>query len=236
MQCKTEYSDNMQPIHISKSIIINRDYSWVVYVHQLVVSSSSSLFIDVPEAEVLSTSTLPQLVDVLVNNSICPGNNDEVMIDLCEKRKGKFVTIKKDLVAFLHVFGRTKTVRHVSCSLLVKEEERRCSVCMKYRDQLRAMVSQSKLQSIASSRKNDRYLNTPQRKLRISSLRQKMKKIKTQNARLRKRIENVISHEGISTDLPLEDDLKHMIDTHQTEINDLAQNDFRRIFWNQQVN
>ena len=119
---------------------------------------------------------------------------------------------------------------------LVKEEARRCSVCMKYRNQLRAMVSQSKLQSIVSSRKNDRYLNTPQQKLRITSLRQKIKKIKAQNAHLQKRIENVISHEGIGTDLPLEDDLKHMIDTHQTEINDLAQNDFRRIFWNQQVN
>ena len=153
VQCNTEYSGNIQPIHISKSIIINRDYSWVVYVHQLVVSSSSSLFIDVPE--VLSTSKLPQLVDVLVNSSICPGNNDEVMIDLCKKRKGNFLTIKKDLVAFLHVFGRTKTVRHVLCSLLVKEEARRCSVCMKYRNQLRAMASQSKLQSIVSSRKND---------------------------------------------------------------------------------
>ena len=140
-----------------------RDYSWVVYVHQLVVSSSSSLFIDVPEAEVLSTSTLPQLVDVLVNNSICPGNNDEVMIDLCENRKGKFLTIKKDLVAFLHVFGRTKIVRHVSCSLLVKEEERRCSVCMKYRDQLRAMVSQSKLQShhICNGQQNQKGKHFP---------------------------------------------------------------------------
>ena len=156
------------------------------------------------------------------------------MLDLCEKRKGKFLTIKKDLVAFLHVFGRTKTVRHVSCSLLVKEEER-CNVCMKYRDQLRAMVSQSKLQSIVSSRKNDQYLNTPQRKLRITGLRQKIRKIKAQNARLRKRIENVISHEGIGTDLPLEDDLKHMIDTHQTN-KDLAQNDFIRIFWKKQVN
>lgn len=108
--------------------------------------------------------------------NICIGNPDDRFVLLCEQRKGKFLSVTKEVVAFLDDTDAHVTVRHALCQQLVDESSSRCIVCRSYRDRLRAMYSRDqKCHGTVRAKTNDRFLQTPQRKARLQSLGDQLK-------------------------------------------------------------
>ena len=90
-----------------------------------------------------------------------------IILSLCvSKSRGRFLSAKNDIVAFLHNVTEMKTVRHSSCELLVATDSgTKCAVCWKYRNDLRAMYSHSRQKhNLDSAKANDCFLRTPQRR------------------------------------------------------------------------
>lgn len=57
------------------------------------------------------------------NSSVCPGNKDDRSVEFCHCKKGKFLSIKKDIFAFPDTSDPlVTTVRHSSCHVLVQKE------------------------------------------------------------------------------------------------------------------
>ena len=109
-------------------------------------------------------------------------------------------------------------------------------MCQAYRARLRAMYSSSCKSNLAASKTNLRFLQTPQHKSCIVSLRKKIKNIMAKNRRLNRLLNDITSTSGITTDSLLEQDLASIIlCANKDQMDQLPQDDFRRIFWEQQV-
>ena len=222
-----------EPLKITKSLIVMADHTWVAFINGLPVQHSCSALHDIPD--VLTCESFLELVTRLQTYYTCIGNGDSHFVKMCEIKKGKFLSIKKELVAFIHETDLCKVVRHVSCELLVNKEDQRCTVCQAYRARLRAMYSSSCKSNLAANKTNLRFLQTPQHKSRIVSLRKRIKNIKAKNRRLSRLLNEITSTSGITTDALLEQDLVSTIGANKEQMEQLPQDDFRRIFWEQQV-
>ena len=66
-------------------------------------------------------------------------------------------------------------------------------------------------------------------------MRKQVKGIIAQNRRLKSQLKVVTEKTGVNTDSLLESDLMAAVDNNQSLIDSLSQNDFQRIFWQQQV-
>jgi hypothetical protein len=70
------------------------------------------------------------------------GNSDSHFVEMCQSKKGQFLSVKKTIVAFLHTrLDGCVTVHHSLCEVLVRVEGKACSACKNYRSRLRAMYS-----------------------------------------------------------------------------------------------
>jgi hypothetical protein len=220
-----------EPIQICRSLYIQENYAWIAYVSGIEVPSSCSLLQAIPE--MLSIESFIQLVEVFKSSFICIGNPDDRFVELCEKKKGSFLSVKRSVVVFLHVtVGLGKTVLHVSCELLVNDSDTSCSVCHSYRNRLRAMHSCFQKGSFGAPQTNFRYLNTPQRKSQLLSIRRKVRTSQNKVFRLQERLNKIT---GVHTDEHLQNDVLLVIEKHQDQICKLETNDFQRVFWEQQV-
>ena len=153
------------------------DHTWLVVINGLPAQYSCSSLHDIPE--VLTYDSFVELITRLQASYVCTGNRDAHFITLCESKKGKFLSIKKELLAFTDY----KTVRHASCE---REKDHRCTICQAYRPNLRAMYSSSQKSNMATSETtNHRFFQTPQHKRRIISLRKAMKNMRAKNQRLK---------------------------------------------------
>ena len=152
---------------------------------------------------------------------------------MCEQKQAA----KNDIVAFLHDVTEMKTVRHSSCELLVATDSgTKCAVCWKYRNDLRAMYSRShQKHNLDSAKANDCFLHTPQRRKCMITLRRKIRNLAAKNCRFRSKLDKITATSGVITDSQLESDMLSAIDQHQDYINELPRNDFRKVFWEQQV-
>lgn len=112
--CITDTSK--EPIGVARSLYVTAELSWIIYVHGLRVPFSSNALCDIPEF--LTVESFTALLEVLQSSKICPGNPDSHFVDLCQSRKGNFLSVTKSVVAFLHdTVGVLKTVRHISCEV-----------------------------------------------------------------------------------------------------------------------
>ena len=62
-----------------------------------------------------------------------------------------------------------------------------------------------------------------------------MKNMRPKNQRLKKLLDKIMSTSAITADTQLEEDLIKTIGANSDKIDQLPRNDFRRIFWEQQV-
>ena len=159
-------------------------------------------------------------------------------------RKGNFYSPQKELVAYLdsgrciHVNGCTyvSTVRHCDCELLVADESVRCKPCQKYRNTLRAVYSNfNKEKSTAATGTNLRYMQSPDKDRRIKALKTALRNKQKRLVRIQGKLKKITEQSGIMIDGKLQNDFKEVIEDHQSNINKLPTDDFKRIFWQQQV-
>ena len=111
-------------------------------------------------------------------------------------------------------------------------EQSVCSTCTEYRNTLRSMVSRHRRVKVVSSHVNIRYLYTPQRYIYIQSLRRAIKNKNAQIKRLTAKVKKLMeSSSCVQLDNDFNSDILRVIDDHKSLEND----DFKWIFWQQQV-
>ena len=221
------------PVSVSKTLIVRNDTSWVCVFNGFVVPRSCPILNSIPH--LLLLNDFSSLLTCIINSSLCPGNNDKHFVDLCNIRKGQFLSLQKDVVAFIDKSNLSlPTVRHSSCHIVVNNEKR-CAVCNRYRNVLRAIYSSSKKSSNVLPKTNYRFLNTPQRIRQKTSLRNKVKNLVAKNKRLKEKLTLLTEQAGVEIDPSLQSDFLAAVNINQQEVNTLPYNDFKRIFWEQQV-
>ncbi len=129
------------------------------------------------------------------------------------------------------------TIRPSNCEMLVNAIASRCENCNSYRNYLRTLSyrrlkKSSKTPVIElNSHVNDRFLNTPEKQVKMSKLRKEKKKL---NA-MTKKLDMLLKKQGEKVDKGLHDDLLTIMKEKNFEIDkSFASDSFRRIFWEQQ--
>ena len=193
-----------------------------------------------------SYTVLKGLMQGVSMATLCCGNFEAEFIEVAHLRKGKFLSPNNELVAVLDesmcisVDGieYSATVRHVNCSVLLEEGQSVCLVCVEYRNTLRSIVSRTRRRRIVTSQlthANIRYLcrmRTPYRSPYIRSLQKAIKTKNMQIKRLNTKVKKLMqSKVCVEIDSSLSSDIQKVIDDHKV----LEGDDFKRIFWEQQV-
>ena len=169
--------------------------------------------------------------------NICSGNYEERFVTLACLRKGKFSSVNGKQVAFLdesffvEVEGiqYNSTIRHWKCHLLIKGSI--CSPCNQFRNNLRALACRlsSCTTGSPSLYTNIRFLRTPQKTVRLISLRKSIKMKNRQLKQLRSKLSTIVETGGISVDAQLQKDLEKVADIHSV----IEEDEFKQIFWEQ---
>ena len=131
------------------------------------------------------------------------------------------------------------TVRTGSCELVGKSQK--CSSCKSYRDTLRAMYNRwckrrTCEMSDTSSHSNERYLNTPEKKAKMSKLKQRAHMAEKEIQKLRVRIAELTQQQGDSIDPILHGDLLTIMNENYDQIKQAyPEGSFARLFWEEQL-
>ena len=181
-------SSSAQPLVISHTVTVHSDFTWTLTVHGHVVSQEqcSAIF---HMRVIASVPDLSQLLVQLDQLSVCPGHPDPHFVAMANARKGKLTSSSGDTAAYIdrnaavEISGQmySETIRSSKCHLLIRGTK--CPQCVSYRDTLRSIHHRwSKKQNQSPSRvasthshANERWLNTPQRKAKVSRLKSRMR-------------------------------------------------------------
>lgn len=185
-------------------------------------------------SDYLTVSKLRDLITILDACEICPGNPDKSFVEMGKSRKGKFLTNSGELRAELESTSPSETIRTTNCDILVKNGK--CLHCSQYRSQLRMMVSRHKGKSAVPSKfSNERYLNTPQKIIKIKSLRERATAAESEVQKLTNLMNNLIQSDGVGISSDFHDDMLSVMNEHNDSINDqYPEASFRRLFWAEQ--
>ena len=235
-QITRQYSRS-PPLAIVRTLLVQKDLSWKVYVGEHLISAESAVLMPFPER--LGVASISTILSTLQSANICTGNYDEQFIDLAQRKKGKFVSSLGELVAVLEttpysVVNREEifmTLRHIQCEILLTEAFI-CSFCEKYRNTLRALVSKLCHSSYTSVHVNTRFLRTPQKKAHLIALKKAIKQRNQKLKQLRAKLDKVMNQSAcVPVDDGLSADIKQVIKQQPL----MEKDDFKRIFWEQQV-
>ena len=225
-----------KPMVILRLLIIKRDLTWEVYLADHTVPHQCAILSEFPPS--INNETLLKLIGAVSSASICQGNVEERYITMARIRKGIFTSQNGEVVAFLDqsfcvmVDGKqcSATIRHAKCELLI--DGYLCASCNGFRDILRAMFSKHRNRSdIPSMYTNTRFLRTPQKSARIISLQKAVRFKNRKLKQLRMRLNNILDNNGVVVADDLSCDIVKVVDSHQV----LEEDEFKRIFWEQQV-
>jgi hypothetical protein len=118
--------------------------------------------------------------------------------------------------------------------MLVQEGQKVCSECTRYRKSLAVMASCPT--PCATKNMNWRYLATPVKRLnaerRRHQLLSRQRRIKRPEDRITRLLEGSKSQ---LQDEEVHEEIVNIIEEHDHKINQLGQDDIKRVFWNQQV-
>ena len=128
------------------------------------------------------------------------------------------------------------TVRHISCQLLLVSGQQ-CSVCSSYVRNVKSMYSyfSKQMPHTPASKMNVRHMRTPLRKKRDLLLRNTIKSQKRKIQRLKLKLDLATKKDGVDVDEDLDNDIQTAINGFQENIDKLCDDDFTKMFWNQQV-
>ena len=179
--------------------------------------------------------------------NVCPGHPDDHFVSMISAKKGTLNSCSGVPAAVLDSYAPvllngcnfTKTVRTSACELLVNNVK--CSSCKMYRATLRTLYnrwSSRKSSHVAetSSHANERYFNTPEKKVKMKNMRKRARIAETEVHRLHKRLQRLTNEHGTSVDTALNDDLTSIMKDKSEEIRKAyPEGSFGRLFWEEQL-
>lgn len=232
--CEVQSRCSAPLLAFSKCLIVLPDLSWSVSVYDQVLDHEKCPTLSVIPDSLTTIDSFSLLVKLLNSLHICSGNQDRKYTEMCEAKGGKLCSHTGKVVAYLH---RTyqKTVRPQSCMLLIEGKKARCEECVSYRYNLRSIYTNYMKKKEVSKFHNFRYLSSPQKKRRLKLVRQALRNKQRQLQRMKKRLDTLTAEHGVVADDDLQDDLTTVLVKSREEISKLPMNDFKRIFWEQQV-
>ena len=229
-------SVSTQPLLVTHTIVINDDCTWKLTVYGHEISPTCGVLSSIPQH--LTACKLQEMVKVLAEINICPGNHDASFIELARSRKGKFFTasgeLKAELQPNIQSCGLPETIRVADCDFVVKDGT--CSKCSGYRSQLRMMLSRYKHKcEVPHKFSNERYMNTPQKRTKIKSLRERATAAEANLQKLRNRMKILTDSDGVQVSKDFHDDIFSVMCQKNDDISEqFPQGSFRRLFWEEQ--
>ena len=128
-------SDTLPPTHkLTHTVMAAEDGTLHIEVLGRVLSKDTTPSLSVLDGLPHNTA-LKRKVALIAKLKVCVGNSGHSLLDLAEKG-GNFYNIKRERVAKVE----DNTIRHVNCSILIKEGER-CPACATHRKSLRVKLS-----------------------------------------------------------------------------------------------
>ena len=132
------------------------------------------------------------------------------------------------------------TVRSNHREIIIVSEASKCSSCVHYRSNLRAMISSTTKVSSPTKRKrldtsshtNYRYLHSPELRERLHNSRNENKSLNREIEQLKRKFHKMTQSVGVTLDDHLNSDI-HMIASEHDPISH-PPGSFARIFWDQQ--
>ena len=237
-------SHECEPIVITRSMIISQDLTWMVHVQGHMLNPLyCTATADIPSK--LDLNSFKRLTAVLTASNICVGNPDGRFVDMAKSREGKFLSASNEVVSVLDSgrcvtvgsVSHSSTIRHCQCELLVMTSSPRCKCCSKYRNNLRAMYSNHCKEKTANvSGANLRYMQASQKERRIRALKNALRNKQRRLERIKVKLQAITKQSSVQIDDDLLNGLRGVVDGNQDNINKLAADDFKRVFWQQQVN
>ena len=160
----------------------------------------------------MSADKLSQLLLRLDQLPLCAGQPDDHFVCMVLNKKGKIESHNGEVVAYIddapvELNGNiyTQTIRTSNCALL--SHSVKCSSCTQYRQTLRSMYhiwSKRQIKDVgatASSSEtkkfaNERYMNTPEKRAKIDSLRRRAYSAEQKVAKLCEKIHKLTQEQG----------------------------------------
>ena len=151
----------------------------------------------------------------------------------------------KEVVAYVDEKSQPHpAIRHSRCELLMKtlgeSRSKRCSQCESHRKVLHILFNRQEKRgedgrTAHDSHANYRYLNTPEKVLRLREMRSVQRSTQSQLDRLRAQLDKVIQKKGVQVHDELHADLQQIMAESEEEIATLpSENAFQKIFFEQQ--
>ena len=231
------------PLFLTHSLTVKADLSWSLYVNgQEVLPSNCTALVSFPS--VLDHTSLSKLLTMLDKLQVCPGHPDTHFVRMLRAKKGKVISPDGKVVCFVHSTpvefnGEVyqETLRLTECELL--SSFTKCSVCKSYRGTLRSMYHRwsNKLQvsSDSSSYTNERYLNTPEKKMKMCRLKKKARTAVQVISKLREKVSYLTRNHGEVLDKNMETDLLAIMRENAEKVKSTyAEGTFARLFWDEQ--
>ncbi|SMN01853.1 hypothetical protein SPONN_126 [uncultured Candidatus Thioglobus sp.] len=235
-----------RPPVITHSLSVNANLTWTLHIHGHPVSPQSCTVLQsVPGT--LTSESLHALLQLVDDSKVCCGQPDSHFVSMVKGKKGKIISVGGQVKAYIDEHAPTTlgddcyqaTIRMTSCELLTRGTK--CSKCKSYRGTLRAMhnrwVKRNACDmSSPTSHSNERYLNTPQRKQKMSKLKKRLVMAERQVNKLAAKIEEFTQTQGTSVDPGLHSGLLSVMnDSTETVNKTFAEGTFARLFWEQQL-
>ena len=132
----------------------------------------------------------------------------------------------------------SRTIRSSNCDIIAAGK---CCACRTYRTNLRSIYQRWKKRNATpeidlQSHCNERYLNTPQKKMKISKLRSRTHNLQKEISVLQKKIDELINMHGQQLDQDLHSDLHSiMVDNDKDVMKTFPEGSFQRLFWTEQL-
>lgn len=185
------------------------------------------------------------LVIKLDSLNICPGNPDDEYVKLIEERKGS-IKSGQEVSSFLDTYATVlykhksydSTVRSSTCHLVTDDNQ--CPACSRYRATLRGLLSRWKKSKLASPKRrtslssqvNFRYLKTPEKMLKLRSIRMLANLTKRKLLQLKLQIKKANEKSLVAVDKELGEDLSRMFDALPKC--SASEDSFEHLFWEEQ--
>lgn len=217
-----------QPAVISNCLVVEPNLQWKLSVYgQLVLPDKCTPLSRLPTKLELITD-LKKLLSTIDQLCLCAGNPDQHFVEMVEAKKGKLLSPSGTVAAFVDrnapilLNGKIvhATVRSSECQILTSASK--CPQCVRYRDTVRAMHHrwQKRKPSLqpTSSHINDRWLTTPEKKLKTCMLRQRVRSAEAAVKYLKEKIKISTSKLGVDIDDPLHSGLESIMLDETTSI------------------
>ena len=230
---------------VTHCLIVHTDLTWSLYVHNHdLTQENCSQLKTLPKG--LSVESLNFLLQQLERLHVCSSQPDSHFVSMVNARRGKILSHDGRVVAYtdncsVALNGQLYpiTVRTSSCEVISTSEK--CTACKAYRSTLRAMYHRWCKRSTCelsdtSSHSNERYLNTLEKKAKMSKLRVRARAAEKKVDQLRSRIRELTEQRGEVVDKQLHGDLLEIMSENTEQIKKAyPEESFARLFWDEQL-